>query len=1480
MFDDASSPDIKRAVAALRAARARILELERARSEPIAVVGVGCRFPGGVDSPDAFWDLLLAGRDGLGPIPPERWDADAWYHPDPAVPGRSIVRRGGFLADVDRFDPDFFGLSEREAAQIDPQQRLLLEVSVEALERAGQSLDRLRGSRTGTFVGICASDFALGTMFSGDAERIDAHSGTGSAISMAAGRIAYSFGLEGPALTVDTACSSSLVAVHLACQALRAGECDLALAAGVSLMLSPLMTVFFSRLGVLSPSGQVRAFDASADGYLRSDGCGAVVLRRLSDALAARDPVLAVIRGSAVGQNGRGNGLTAPNGRAQEAVIQRALDSAGRRPDDVGYVEAFGAATPLGDRIELEALDRVFGRARTSPLDVGSVKTNLGHAEAAAGMASLIKAVLAVAHDRIPASLGWERPPPGLPWDAMRLRVPVEPAPWPAGDRCAGISGFGFSGTNVHVIVEEAPAPDTSAIGPVPVPIALSGRSEADLRERARRLLDDPALTTASLADIAYTLGARRSARPVRAAFVAADKTALEAGLRRVADGGGTIAVTTRAELVVGVAADARDDDDRAATAALVATLRSWGIAPDAAVGGAIDGLPRADACDVVIGVHAREGRLALADATGQITSASVAALWAALFLRGLQPQLDVPGARAVALSPSPFLRARHWAGASQLAAPSVASTSRATAVAPPSRDMLRDAPEAVRVELLQTYLRDLFARLLTVDPDRPDRPERPERIDVEADLSAQGMDSLVAVEAIGQMLLDLGVQVYPTELYEHASVAALARHLARPPGAGAAATPADHGAARAAIAAAFPDRPPCRSPSPRLPAPVFILSSPRAGSTLLRVMLAGHPQLFAPPELHLLLADDLDAWHQRLAPELLTLGLTQAWIGLGLSEADALRRVDAAVARRESTPAMYAALLERLGGRVLVDKSPSYGFDPVALARAEQWFEGARYIHLVRHPYAVIESFARLRMERLLGAPDAAPHVAGEQAWALSAERIGTFLDGVDPRRWLQLRYEDLVADPRQAMSRLCGFLDVPPHDALLEPYRGERMVPARDGRPSFLGDPGFSRHGRIDPTLGERWREATPPAPLQPETSSRARALGYALPEPATSRIEVALPDELRATGAPAAAPFGAVLLTGATGFLGAWLLADLLETTSAVVHVLVRAPTAEAGRERVRAALRGVGRASIDERRIRVVCGDLARARLGVSDAVWASLAADVDAVIHNGAVVHFGLGSRQLHAPNVGGTLEVLRLAAAGRVKPVLHVSTKGVFSPRAWPGDGSILEDAPLRPMDTHALGYQHTKWAAEQLVAAARERGIPTAVVRPGRIGGDLRSGVMPEDDLLVRFLRSCVELGAAPDVGGVVETMPVDVVSRAIVTLLDRPIWGRTFHLMHPTPLPLANAVERIVRAGHDQALLPYPAWRARLRDRVARGEPSALAPLVAMFGETPPERIDDRRFDAANTRAVLGDLAAPSVADQLDRTLRWLRDQGMVPA
>ncbi|HYI02350.1 type I polyketide synthase, partial [Hyalangium sp.] len=520
--------------------RAALAEMIRAEPERVAIIGMGGRFPGATD-PEAFWRVLRDGTDCIREVPAQRWDIDAWYDPDPDAPGKMYSRWGGFLDGVDQFDAAFFELSPREAESMDPQQRLLLEVTWEALEDAGQIPSRLEGTRTGVYVGMCNVDYGK-LVVSEDLTRTDLYTGSGNLRSVASGRISYLLGLQGPSITLDTACSSSLLAIHLAAESLRSGECSLALAGGVNLVLHPEYHVYLSRTRMMARDGRCKAFDARADGFVRSEGCGVVVLKRLSEALRDGDRILGVLRGTAANNDGRSSGLTAPNMIAQQAVLREALRNAGLSASDITHLETHGTGTALGDPIEFEALREVLGDPREdgSTCALGAAKTNLGHLEAAAGVVGLIKILLSMRHEAIPALVHFRKLNPRLSLEGTPFVIPTQLTPWPRGSkrRIAGVSSFGMSGTNVHVIVEEPSVRPVRAVAVSstrPHLLVLSARTPEALRalaqtfrEHLEALEQRPDM---SLEDVLFSAAGRREHYEHRLAAVGTSAAELSAAL-------------------------------------------------------------------------------------------------------------------------------------------------------------------------------------------------------------------------------------------------------------------------------------------------------------------------------------------------------------------------------------------------------------------------------------------------------------------------------------------------------------------------------------------------------------------------------------------------------------------------------------------------------------------------------------------------------------------------------------------------------------------------------------------------------------------------------------------------------------------------------------------------------------------------------------------------------------------------------------
>src|SRR5213595_4112641 len=462
----------------------------------IAIIGVGCRFPGGVNDAESFWKLPLERKDAVTEVPADRWNVERYYDPEPGIAGKTFAKRAGFLDQIDKFDPQFFGISPREAPYVDPQHRLLLETSWEAIENAGLVLDLEKGSDIAVFVGISHNDYQGIQSTAFDHSGIAPHTATGSAHSIAANRISYCLNLRGPSVAMDTACSSALTALHTACEHIWAGRGNTALAGGVTVMITPGGFIGFSQASMLSPDGRCAAFDAAANGFVRGEGAGMVLLKRLSRAIEDGDPIQGVILGTSINQDGHTNGLFLPSPEAQTRLMRDACRDAGIAPEAIGFVEAHGTGTAVGDPIEAHALAEALcgNRSADAPLPIGSIKTNLGHLETAAGVAGLVKAMLVLKHRQIPPSLHFTTPNPHIDFARLKLRVPTELEPFPNGtaERIAGVNSFGFGGANAHVILAEPPPhqPERSLVIPNfrPWPVMLSARSEASLRTSAANL--------------------------------------------------------------------------------------------------------------------------------------------------------------------------------------------------------------------------------------------------------------------------------------------------------------------------------------------------------------------------------------------------------------------------------------------------------------------------------------------------------------------------------------------------------------------------------------------------------------------------------------------------------------------------------------------------------------------------------------------------------------------------------------------------------------------------------------------------------------------------------------------------------------------------------------------------------------------------------------------------------------------------------
>jgi acyl transferase domain-containing protein/SAM-dependent methyltransferase len=1043
-----------------------------AAPEPIAVVGMSASLPG-ADGPGEFWAALESGLDLVGEIPASRWDWRRW-HGSPAE-GKTPVKRAGFMRRVDGFDAAFFGISPKEAALMDPQHRLFLQAAWHAIEDSGHKPSDFNGRKLGLFVGVSSFDYQ--EILRSAPDGVHAHELTGNAHSILVNRVSYLLNLRGPSEPVDTACSSSLVAVHRAIRAIRAGECEAALVGGVNVLLSPLVQLAFAKAGMLSPDGRCKTFDAAADGYVRGEGVGALLLKPLSLAKRDGNPIDALILGSAVNHGGRAHHLVAPNPKAQAEVVAAAVADAGVDPRSIGYIEVHGTGTALGDPIEINGLKLAFAelldKAGHAPpatpfCALGSVKTQIGHLEAAAGVAGLVKLLLCLRHGRLPGNSHLREANPQIRLEGSPFYLPKDAQDWqrPAiggrtQPRRAGISSFGFGGVNAHVVLEEAPAvPAAGSAGRGPWVFPFSAKDEARLRALVEAFLDLDAAP--DLAGMAYTLQTGREAMPRRLAVVAGSFEELRRKLRGHRDG-------------------VADPD----------VLRG-----DAADAGLLSSLLDEEEGENYLATLMKAGKFRK---LARLWVAGLEVDWARAYPEAKPARVHLPG--------YPFADTRFWAverspwgEGSSTAETGVAEHPAGAAVAVASESEAE--AESVAVEPaapVADFLRERLARVAGFDPAA---------LDPQADLEALGLDSILAMELLRDIEAAYGLRLFPSELAGHRSLSALAAYIERERDASPASPAGEVPVGRAGIP--LPDISGTRPSASGMgtcptydaisnPPMVFLLSTPRAGSTLLRAMLMGHSRLFAPPELHLLPFADMAQRHHTLAHEgksFLGEGLTQTLCCLdGWTPDAAKEQIAHWMAAETPIAAVYAHLRERLGDRVLIDKSPSYAQSVDALRRAEALEPAPRYIHLIRHPLAMADSFVRNRFHRLLGAGEA-PWPLALNLWDGYNANLDEFLAGIPAGRVFRLHYEDLVAAPGVAMRGLCRWLGVDFEEALLDPYRDDRLTQGLHVQSLPIGDPNFHSHRAIEPALAKVPAEAWDHAALLGAAGlDRALRRGYCL-------------------------------------------------------------------------------------------------------------------------------------------------------------------------------------------------------------------------------------------------------------------------------------------------------------------------------------------------------------------------------------------------
>ncbi|MFI9507302.1 amino acid adenylation domain-containing protein [Nocardia sp. NPDC052566] len=1561
----------------------------------VAIVGMACRFPG-ADNPADFWRLLLSGHDVVTDIPADRWDIEGLYDPSPQAPGRMYVRRAATITDLDCFDAGYFGISPREAAAMDPRHRLLLQSTWHALEDAGIDPTSLRDSDTGVFV---AADEFLNDYLRGAHVDLgsDPYLATGTTLSMTAGRLSYKLGCHGPSLVLATGCSSALVAVHTAVRAIRAGDCAVAIVGSGKLLLDPAETVQLCKLGAMAPDGRSKVFSALADGYGRGEGVATIVLKRLARALADGDPVHAVIRGTAINHDGPSSGLTVPNGAAQTAVITRAMRDAHVTPDQVGFIETHGTGTQLGDPIELNALATVFG-GRERAVFVSSAKATIGHLEEAAGLAGLLKAVLVLQHGVIPAQPHSQPLNDKVDWASVPLTVNAHTTEWPNGAaRIAGVSSFGLSGTNAHVVIESAPVPPPSTPSPERAHLfVFSGRDHADLHAVVARAAAAITDSTDS-AQIAYTLQVGRQHHHHRLAVVAATAAEVRIRLHAVLSNAAVAACVHRGQaapqpqsLTAAVAERLYAERDLPGLAAhwcqgyTIAWDRlypdriprrislpgypfkrehtgpklSAGPAaqpePVQAAAGALSSAVSVRSTPDPSGIHAAVAALLGFAPDGLDPEASLEAVGAdslmftrlAHLLRD-DYQIEIPFQQlledATSVNTILALVQAHQPGAGRdkptpappVSAPMPQSGPATLAGTPAPATALTERQQAFVDEVSAAYSARTAESKSRAAQDRPrmancrTTPFRPLLKEMCYPIIATRSQGARFWDVDGNAYLDLAMG-YGTHFfgYQPAFVLdALREQIADGVHIGPQVSRAGHvarllcdlvGAERAVF---------CNSGTEAVMAAlrfaraatgrnrIVMFEGSYHGWSDLTLALPGGTQRslamargigsgamgdvvvleYGAPhsleviaelsgELAAVLVEPVQSRRPDLQPREFLQQLRELTRAAGtvliFDEVVTGLRVGPHGAQGWSgVSADLATYGKILGGGLpigavagraeLLDTidGGAWDFGDDSCPRVPMTFYGGTFN---RNPLSMAAAEAvltRLAADGAQLAQQASDHVA----WL--TEEFNTFCqrEGYPLRIVAFTSMFRFITDGDYRLLHSSFELELFFHLLILH------EVYVLETRVCYLS----ASHTTQDmhciaevakDCLRQMRRGGFFPAPVPALTVSEPTSQILA-----DARLELAV-----ATGA---GPDGhdrpeQVLLTGATGFLGRFLLRELLAHTGAPIHCLVRARDPEHATARVLAALATAG--DLDDGwadRIEAVPADLSAPRFGLSQPRWQQLAAELSAIYHCGAQVNSLSSYTKLKPANVTGTRELLRLAAEHHPTPLHHVSSDAVFDAYGYLRNSVLYEDQPLTHGETlYGGGYAETKWVADKLIEAARAQGLPASIYRPGAIIAATSGGCGQPADFITRFLRGIIALQACPEMDATIDFAPADYVAAAIVDLSRRREPGITFHLTHPDPVRYDDLIAMLRATGYPLEVVALHHWQARI-EQLRFEDDNPLYPLIPVLTAAQPY-FRTSRLDVSNTRAAapLLRMSCPPLSELIPMYLERLRTHGFL--